>query len=172
MGRAQQPQDVLALCQHCRLGSFMQWSCWMSVVFKHETHHLLQFLKLPSLHYSHFTDEETQVSRGNLICLKSHSENVTEIEAQSELRLKSRSICLQSHCHTVSHCDPLQGEVPQGPSRPFRASVMGSEPGIITLTIRNMGYAWSLNMKVGSSSESSPLEIQADETKLELQFSL
>lgn len=153
MDRAQQPQNVLALCQHCRLGSFMQWSCWMSVVFKHETHHLLQFL-----HYSHFTDEDTQASRGNLICLKSHSEYGTEIEALSELRSKSRSICLQSHCHTVSHCNPLQGEVPQGHSRHFRASIMGSEPGIVTLTIRKMGYAQSLNMKVGSSSESSSLE--------------
>ena len=90
------------LCQHCRLGSFIQWSCWMSVVFKHKTHHPLQFLKLPSLHYSHFIEEETQASRGNLICLKSHSEYMTEIEVQSELRSKSRSICLQSHCHTVT----------------------------------------------------------------------
>lgn len=157
MDRAQQPQNILALCQHCRLGSFMQWSCWMSVVFKHETHHLLQFL-----HYSHFTDEDTQASRGNLICLKSHSEYGTEIEALSELRSKFRSICLQSHCHTVSHCDRLQGEVPKDHSRHFRASVMGSEPG----THRAWTWRWE------AAANPVHWKIQAEEAKLELQFSL
>ena len=121
MDRAQQPRDILALCQHCRLGSFIQWSCWMSVVFKHKTHHPLQFLKLPSLHYSHFIEEETQASRGNLICLKSHSEYMTEIEVQSELRSKSRSICLQSHCHTVT----LSKGKPTGPQQTLQSLCNG-----------------------------------------------
>lgn len=136
----------------------------MPVIFKHQTHHLLLFSHLPSLYYSHFTDEGMQASRGNLICLKSHSKYLTE------LRLKPRLICLQSQ-YPVSHCNTLQGRSHRGPENSAEPQALSTQPGIITLTIRKMGCTQGLHLQMESSSGSRAgqlWKIQAEETKVEL----
>lgn len=71
-----------------------------------------------------------------------------------------------------SHPNTLQKEVPRMPSRLCRAcGPLSSEPGILTLTLRELGCTQGLELQVGSRGVSSfgrLWKIQTKETSLEL----